>query len=147
MIEAILVPTDGSACADRALTFAADLAKAYGATLTIIHVVPDATIPQIGEYEAYSAAEHLRLGDALTGLGEEIVRKAESDARGLGAGELQTLMPSGSAAQRIVDAANDHDVDLVVMGRQGNGTFSELLLGSVSQKVLHTVKCNCLLVR
>jgi nucleotide-binding universal stress UspA family protein len=147
MIKTVLVPTDGSACANRALMLAVDLAKTYNANIIIIHVVPDASIPQIGDYEAYSAAEHQRLGDALTGLGERILRKAEGEARGYGAGNVRSLMPSGSAAQKIVKAANDHSVDLIVMGRHGNGEFTELLLGSVSQKVLHAAKCNCLLVR
>lgn len=53
----------------------------------------------------------------------------------------------GSPDSRIVEAANDFKPDLVVVGSHGYSTWERLLLGSVSDSVLHHVPCSVLVVR
>ncbi|MBW1691455.1 MAG: universal stress protein [Deltaproteobacteria bacterium] len=53
----------------------------------------------------------------------------------------------GDPAERIIDYAKEHDVDIIVIGSRGLGTFKGLLLGSVSNKVTHRADRTCVIVR
>ena len=71
------------------------------------------------------------------GFGRDIVEAAERRARQMGAEQLETVVAVGSAAAQIVDVAHARGIDLIVLGRRGRGTMTELLSGSVSLKVIH----------
>jgi nucleotide-binding universal stress UspA family protein len=55
--------------------------------------------------------------------------------------------PTGDAAEEIVATAQDFDTDLVVVGARGLGGVARVLLGSVSEKVLHHARCSVLIVK
>jgi nucleotide-binding universal stress UspA family protein len=55
--------------------------------------------------------------------------------------------PTGNPADEIVATADDHDVDLVVVGARGLGGMARLLLGSVSERVLRHARCPVLIVK
>jgi nucleotide-binding universal stress UspA family protein len=55
--------------------------------------------------------------------------------------------PTGDPAEEIVATANDFDTDLVVVGARGLGGMARVLLGSVSEKVLHHARCPVLIVK
>ena len=56
-------------------------------------------------------------------------------------------MIEGDPSERIINYAKDHDVDIIVIGSRGLGTFKGLLLGSVSNKVSHRADRTCVIVR
>jgi nucleotide-binding universal stress UspA family protein len=56
-------------------------------------------------------------------------------------------IPDAVPAQGILDAAEEHRVDLIVMGSRGRGTFANLLLGSTSERVLRYAKVPVLIAR
>lgn len=60
---------------------------------------------------------------------------------------MQTLLKLGDYAQVIIDTADQNNYDLIVMGSRGLSVFKELLLGSVSFKVMHHAKCPVMVVR
>ena len=53
----------------------------------------------------------------------------------------------GDAAKCIIDYANKHGIDVIVMGTRGFGELQGLLLGSVSMKVQSLAPCTCICVR
>lgn len=53
----------------------------------------------------------------------------------------------GNPAEEIVDAADELDIDLIIMGSRGLGAVKGLMLGSVSSRVLQQAKCNVLVVK
>ena len=53
----------------------------------------------------------------------------------------------GSAPKKIVEYANDHDVDIIVMGTHGRGGLAHFLMGSVAERVVRTAPCPVLTVR
>ena len=118
-ITRILVATDFSAASDAALTYARSLACQFGASINLVHVIDD-------PFMAGSARE--QLAASLAGHGSS-----------LPASSLDVL--AGSAANRIVEHANQTHADLIVMGRYGRSAFGHLLLGSVAEKVVRTATC------
>jgi nucleotide-binding universal stress UspA family protein len=64
----------------------------------------------------------------------------------MGVEELETVVAVGSAAAQIVDVAHARGIDLIVLGRRGRSTMTELLSGSVSRKVIHISKIPVLTV-
>ncbi len=150
MYTHLLVPVDGSDSAKHAVQAAADLAERYGAALTLIHVLTQSgsrAIPE--ELEAYTKLEHMRLTehDLIRSAGNEILKAAETLARGIGAKTCKAVLMTGDPATCIADYIERNGVDLIVMGRRGLGDFAGVFLGSVSHKVAQASDCSCLTVK
>ena len=139
-LDKILVGVDGSVRADSATDAAASLAKRCGALLVILHVVE--TIPsgplrqELADYLSQRRGI-LTQDEIKRGFGRDIVEAAERRARQMGAEQLETVVAVGSAAAQIVDVAHARGIDLIVLGRRGRGTMTELLSGSVPLNVIH----------
>ena len=151
MIRTILVATDGSSHADKAVSLGGELAQAHDATIILLHVISDIG-SEISEgipkhLQELADIEHLKIGDILTVIGEEILERARAQLREQGVEKVVPAMPSGSPAQAILDYAKAHSVDLIVMGSRGLGSFEGLMLGSIAHKVSHLAPCSCLTVR
>lgn len=144
MYQHILLPTDGSASADKAVLAAVDLAKRYGARLSFVSVidpVPFITFPEGGgealAYYLEAAEESAKQG--LTQAGERA--KAEGVVF-----ESHVLREHGPA-QSIIDYANKQHCDLIVMGSHGRRGLDAVLLGSVAHKTLTLSKVPVLVVK
>jgi nucleotide-binding universal stress UspA family protein len=147
--DRILVCVDGSVQADSATDVAASLAKRCGASLIILHVV--ATIPSRrlrGELDDFLSQRRgiLTRDEISEASGRDIVEAAERRARQTGGEKLEMVVAVGDAAAQIVDVAHAREIDLIVLGRRGQGTMTELLSGSVSLKVIHSSKIPVLTV-
>lgn len=144
MFKRILVPMDFSAPSDAALEHARSVAIRFGASLHLLHVADD-------PYRALYSAEVFV--PEIEGLRDEILKDAAgrltdrlrpSDLTELHAtAEAIIGIPSGS----IVEYAEGHDIDLIVMGTHGRGGMSHLLMGSVAERVVRTATCPVLTVR
>jgi len=130
----ILVAFDGSADSRAALMLAAELARDQGARLTLLTVVP----------EVPSTVASVNVGPVdLHGGYDEMLREAR-DALPQDV-SVTTIIRHGVPAERIVEVAADHD--LIVMGTHGRGRFGEVLAGSVSRAVVHSLRGAVLLIR
>lgn len=139
----ILVPVDSSESASKAAAFAADLASAIGASLTLLHVFDrDALSAAIMGAEALSDEELERSREHFA----EEAFGAARDAIGADV-EANTEFRFGKPAFEIVDFAEDNDFDLIVMGSRGQSAIQRLLVGSVSTQVVHHAKCSVTIVR
>lgn len=150
MISTILVPTDGSEHAAKAVGFAADLAAKYGAKIHLVHVLPDmgtSNIPQ--ELRSYARLEHVEVTerDVIKSIAEEILHRGTTEARAHGAGEIETTMAVGGPAEETLKLAKQTHADLIVMGSRGLGDLKGLLMGSVSHKVSQLAPCTCITVK
>jgi nucleotide-binding universal stress UspA family protein len=61
--------------------------------------------------------------------------------------KIETIIGEGDPASNIVGYAEKGDFDTIIIGRRGLGRFKEMVLGSISNKVLHHAKCSVLIVR
>lgn len=150
MYRHILVPTDGSDHALRAVEHAAGLAVRLGAKVTLLHVIRDVDYQSVyhdlydlERIEQVTVTEH----GVLELAGKEIIDQGEKVARDLGVSDLVTVVRQGSPAKVIADHAAAYSVDLIVMGTRGLSDFPGLLLGSVSHKVVHLSEVPVLTVR
>jgi len=138
----IMVATDGSEGADRAVDVAAKLAKAFGGKLFIVTVAGNLS----GEETRQLARAEGNIGEVLEGLSMQILTAAESRARRLGVTDFQLQIGWGDAAQSIIESAARESADAIVLGRRGRGRLAGLLLGSVSQKVASLAPCIVIIV-
>ncbi len=150
MVETILVPTDGSEHADKAVAFAADIAPKYGAGIILLYVLTDPGSGRVpSEVRELARLEHVRITehDIRQAGANELLHNAETQARKHGATRIEQVIEEGDPTRRILALAKARGADLIVMGSRGLGDLQGLLLGSVSHKVGHLAKCTCITVR
>jgi nucleotide-binding universal stress UspA family protein len=144
MFTRILVPIDFSPPSNAALEYARTVAARFGASLHLLHVADD-------PYRALYSAEVFV--PEMEGLRDEILADATARLqRQLRMGDIQQLAATvqaivGTPAASIVEYAEAHDIDLIVMGTHGRGGMSHLLMGSVAERVVRTAPCPVLTVR
>jgi nucleotide-binding universal stress UspA family protein len=142
----ILVPVDGSDPARRAVKEAVSIAEGKkDVEITLLYVSPspvyfpfysmvgpslDADVKEVEEKEG-----NQMLDDLIT---------EESKSANV---TFKKKHLYGIAAQEICDYANDTKKDLIVMGNRGMGAFGQVILGSVSNKVLHLANCPVMIVK
>ena len=129
--EHILCPVDFSDISRAALRWSADFAREQGARLTALHTL-DTTLANVGNLVAVpDGAPELRERAGVTF--EEW--RASMDLTG-----VEILVEEGPPAERILALAEERGVDLLVMGTHGLSGLQKLLLGSVTEKVLHRAR-------
>jgi len=142
-MDTIVVGVDGSACAHAALEFAASEAALRGARLRIVCAWDIPPAMYAGGFAPGFDQETL---DAFRDNAETIVRTELAEAKRLQPSiEVEARTSEGQAAEVLLEAARD--ASLIVVGNRGHGGFASLLLGSVSQHVVHHAPCPVLVVR
>ena len=136
-VRRLLVATDNSESADRALDAAANLAKLFGAELIIVTVEQGFFDPELRRVPTGDTFE-----DILEARSREILRRAKERAQQLGAEKIKTVSGLGDAAAFILDVAKREAVDLLVLGKRGRGRLAGIFLGSVSQRVATLAPCS-----
>lgn len=150
MIKKILVPTDGSDHARKAIEYACDFALKYDAMVYFLHVIRRSHVPkEILDYikveRIEEPPEHVFL--QLQKIGDGITKAAEREAREKGVKEVESVVVEGDPAKKIIELARREGVDTIVMGSRGLGTLEGVFLGSVSHKVCNLVHCTCVTVK
>ena len=133
----IMVATDGSGGADRAVDVAAEIARALSGSLLIITVA---------DSQAFEEAQQLvrtegSVGDVVEALTTQTLKAAEARARHAGVSQIELRIGWGDVTRSLIDFAKDGPVDMIVVGRRGRGQLAGLLLGSVSQKLVSLAPC------
>ena len=129
VIKSILVPTDGSGQAFKALLQAIDIAEAWGARITLMMCVK--IDEEISAFEQVSLSGYIpsELNAAAYEFLNELRQVVPSDI------EVKIRVEVGEPAEEIVNAATTGDYNLVVMGSRGFGSMDENSTGSVAKFV------------
>ncbi len=117
MLKKIVVTTDGSDRAGRAVGFAGELAQRFGGSLTVVHV---------------------RIGDTQIPPG---VQKQAEAAKGTVA-----IVPGESPDQTICDYADEIGADAIVIGNYGMSDRKQFLMSNVPNRVSHNAPCTVIIV-
>ncbi len=141
----MLVATDGSPHALRAASIAARLVREMrGAEVTLLNVgyIPSVALGGLG---VSSAVNFSIIEDALERSGKDILDHTLHEFAGVDV-PVTSLYREGEPAQEILKAAQEMKVDLIIMGSRGRGQLGSLILGSVSERVLHGAHAPVLIV-
>ena len=141
-MQCIMVATDGSGGADRAVDMAAELAKALACDLLIATVADRLS----GEEMRQLAHTEVSVGAVLEALTAQTLKAAEARARHLGASRIEVRTGWGDVTRSLIDIAAGSSVNMIVVGRRGRGQLAGLLLGSVSQKLVSLAPCAVVVV-
>jgi nucleotide-binding universal stress UspA family protein len=128
----ILVPTDGSVCALRALDYAINLDKLMGntASISLLYVHDDTGLKHVRKHFPKGTIE-----DYLHDLSSKELKSSKSKLEKSSL-DHEVIIKRGHVAGEIVKVAKSGKFDLIVMGAKGRSTFTDLLIGSVAQRVL-----------
>ena len=143
--RSVLVGTDGSESAERAVEHAAGLAKAFGARLTILPAFAPHAPHDVQRAQAEAPADlQWMLTDASQA--EDKAGSGRALAARLGVKEVRTRVFRGDPAEALIDTADDVGADLIVVGSKGMTGTGRFLLGSVPNRVSHHSPCDLLIV-
>ena len=142
-LRKILVPIDFSAYSADATAWAADLARRYDASVTLVHVYQPVSMALPEGYVLMSANA---LADLLTEL-DAALAQARKDLEATERVVAETMLLQGVPFAEIVQFARDGHYDLIVMGTHGRTGFKHALLGSVAEKVVRKAPCPVLTIR
>jgi len=140
-MQKLMVPVDGSAGGEKAARFAADLARLGGAEVTVVHV-----------YEGPSPAAAGFLSNSPGLVDDTQARAAQSTfervRKVMAEVEVKAfLVEVGQPAECILAVAERLHIDQIIMGSRGLSPLKELLLGSVSERVIRGAPCPVTIVR
>ncbi|MGC2288257.1 MAG: universal stress protein [Thermoplasmata archaeon] len=142
MIKNLAVAVDGSKSSEKALTTAIELGKALSASLTLITVAPLHVVPGAVAAAAVMPEVH----DAEVKVHQELLARLESQVASSGLKATPVLL-DGFVADELLAYLDQHPFDLLIMGARGLSAGARLLLGSVSDAVVHHSKVPVLIVR
>ena len=138
MFKTVIWATDGSESADEALPFAKGLVEAADGQLVVVH------------------SNELYVGSRAAGLPvhadeDELQVKLQRQVAGLREEDIDVALElvvgvSAQAAHMIADVAREVDADVIVVGTRGHGPIAGVLVGSVTQRLLHIAPCPVLAV-
>jgi nucleotide-binding universal stress UspA family protein len=136
MFETVVIATDGSQSAGRAVTVALDLAERFEASVHALYVVEESDVAAAPE----DVRERLR--KSLEDSGEEAVASVREAN-----GSVRTAIREGHPAEEIRLYADDHDADLVATGTRGRHGEYRFVLGSVAEALVRNSSIPVLTVR
>lgn len=136
----IMVATDGSRPARKAIESGIGIAKLSGAKIYAVYVVVPTTHSARDFGWEKAAMEHFRNeGKRATGFVEETAKAADI--------EVESVLLEGHPADEIVKFAEQNDIEMIVMGTLGKTGLDRFLLGSVAENVVRHSKIPVLVVR
>lgn len=171
-INSILVATDGSDQADKAVDLASDIAAKTGSKLSLMYVMwrgpsleklrgsidmdqlsdsardeLDPALHPIAEHVSSAFIPPVVSMNALREIGEQVLARGQqvAEAKGVKVAGLDVI--DGDPARKIIQIAKREKADLIAMGSRGLGGVEGQLTGSVSYKVSHAAPCSCMVVR
>lgn len=177
MIKKVLIATDGSEHARKAVAFGADIAAKYGAEVILLHVLLRNELSE--DLRRMAQIEHLTVEgnkplaeaiasvpvgrfpaqiaffqdpsappeDMLQAIGGQILDRAEDLAVEHGVTRISKRIEDGKPVDRILEVVKAEKVDLVVSGARGLSDLAALLLGSTSHRLAQLSPVTCITVR
>ena len=177
MIKKVLIATDGSEHAAKAVGFGADIASKYGAEVLLVHVLLRGELAEnlrhMAEVEHLVAEGGRPLTEALSAIprgrwpidvivapeppgsqsrmlqavAEQVLDQAEATARDHGVTSIDRRILDGDPVNRILETLEAEGADLLVTGARGLTDLKALLVGSVSHKLTQLSPVTCITVR
>ncbi|MDF9746423.1 universal stress protein [Natrinema salsiterrestre] len=133
MYQDVLIPTDGSDGTRRSINHGLTIAGRFDATVHALSVVPEGPLGTLQTDEAIPAAERA-------------VERVETEATREGV-DVVTAVEQGVPHEEILAYADDHGIDMIVMGTQGRTGLDRVLVGSVTERIVRMADVPVVTVR
>ena len=147
MYNKILIPTDGSELAAAAARAGIEFARQNGSEVIAVYIAPEYQYPVSVEIIPPNYPSEEEYEAAMQKTGDEYLADVRQAATAAGLKATCITGFSNKTAQKIVQMAEEHDCDLIFMGSHGRGGLGQLLLGSVTAKVLSLCEIPVLVYR
>lgn len=141
MFGKILVPVDGSDGAIKAANYARGIAEKFKSAITLLHVI---------EHPGYLLSGTNNLPESVIQDMEKNGDQVLAEALNVFAdfeGRVSTKLDYGHAGIKITELSKEYSYSLIVMGSRGLSGVKQLLMGSVSNYVLHYAQCPALIIK
>jgi len=141
MFGKILVPIDGSAEAIEAARYARTVAEKFSSAVTLIHIV---------QHAPYIDSDSPSMSSSIITSLDERANQVLAEALELFQdfdGRVTTCIEYGHPGMKITEISKEKNYSLIIMGRRGMSDVAKLLMGSVSNYVLHYAFCPTLIIR
>ena len=145
MFEIIVVGTDGSETAQRAVEQAVALAGAVGGRVNLVSAFEPVGNQRLRE-ERQQVPEDMQWMVNEREDVESTLNEAAEQIKEAGV-EVETFARQGDPADAILDVAEEQNADLIVVGNKGMSGAKRFLLGSVPNKVSHHAPCSVMIIR
>ncbi len=139
----ILVAIDGSKDATEGVQTALNIAKAQGAEVTLLAVVP--VYPDIDLEITARARDSLE--NKLSSQAEQALTKAKTLFQAQGITPKALIISSGAIADEIVKMAEEEKINLIVLGGRGLGATGRFSLGGTALKIISHAPCSVLVAK
>jgi len=149
MFSKILYPTDFSNVARKALAYISKLRKAGCGEVVILHVIDEREIQGIVAWSSISGNWPVNLDSELKKREKHHLAELKKIARELEKEgcQVKTIVKEGHPAQEIIKVAAEEKADVIVIGSHGKSNLRGMLLGSVSESVVHKSPVPVLVVK
>ena len=144
MFEKILLPTDFSDVAEKALACVKQLKDAGTKEVVILHVIKKDSINVIAQYS--SIRDFREVENEVEGEARKKIARIEKELKEIGF-QVKTRIETGFPFNEILRVENEENVSVIVMGSHGISNIKEILLGSVSEKVIRKAKKPVLVIK
>lgn len=150
-IKKIACCTDFSENADTAFSSALEMAEKFGASLDVIHVLPQPVNPMISDFEIPLLGDTMT--QASTDVQQTLILKMEEKMEEHYGKQVTHLSGSkmvildGHVSTEIITYLDEQNIDLVVMGSYGFSGMGLVIFGSVAKRVAHKSNCSVMIAR
>jgi nucleotide-binding universal stress UspA family protein len=147
MYKKILLPTDGSKCAEKAAKHAILLASQNNAELIVLNILETHSIAELPVEDFTRRLNEIFRREGIDAL--ERISKMHKDLaheKDIRSFKLTLKTEEGHPADMILQTAEKENIDLVVMGASGKHAVKRFILGSIAEKVVRHAKCPVLTV-
>ena len=145
MFSSIVVGTDGSETAGKAVLQATELARQVGASVSLVSAYEPVSDNRLRSERREVPKELEWMVNPREDV-EATLKEAAEEVDGAGV-KVDTFAREGDAADAILDVAEETHADLIVVGNKGMTGTKRFLLGSVPNKVSHHAPCSVLIIR
>lgn len=142
-LKRVLVPTDFSESARKALTYGAAFAAEFEADLLLLHVVETMTVGYASDLFPVPMAEVFQ---EMSGFAQAELAKLAEEIRAKGI-PVRELVAQGKPSAEIIRVAREESIDLIVLGSHGKGVLDQALFGSTTERVVRRAPCPVLTTR
>jgi nucleotide-binding universal stress UspA family protein len=153
LFQKILVPLDGSEHSLKALDEAAQIAQKFSGNITLLHtyslqplLMPGPSAATSPNIPILTGVDMSKMAEAAQQHGNKILEDGEKRVTATNV-QVKKMLVEGHAVEEIVRIANQGNFELIVIGARGISHMREMLLGSVTDGVIHHVHCPVLVIK